>query len=116
MNGPRLLLDENLSESVAALVAADFGEVLHVRTQLGTGATDDSVWDFARRRQLVLVTRDTDFERMSAMYGHPPKVVLVLGHNARSRDIASLLVARKPAVMRLVGDTGASLLRIGPTG
>ena len=44
MNAYRVILDENVSESVAARIETAFGRVLHVRTVLGTGVADDDIW------------------------------------------------------------------------
>ncbi len=112
MNAYRVILDENVSESVAARIETAFGRVLHVRTVLGTGVADDDIWRFARREQLVLVTRDGDFERMSMMYGSPPKVVWIGVHNMSNAGLAELLVTRKPAIDRLVADEQAAFLAL----
>lgn len=112
MTSYRLILDENVSESVAVRIAPVFGAVLHARAVLGTGVSDDAIWGFARREKLVLVTRDGDFERMSMMYGPPPKVVWVGEHNIRNAKLAELLVARKPAIDRLVSDPVAAFLAL----
>jgi predicted nuclease of predicted toxin-antitoxin system len=108
----RLILDENVSESVAVRIASHFGAVLHARAVLGTGVSDDVIWRFARREKLVLVTRDGDFERMSMMYGPPPKVVWVGEHNIGNARLAELLLARKPSIDRLVSDSGAGFLAL----
>ena len=83
-----------------------------MRTVLGTGIADDDIWRFARREQLVLVTRDGDFERIGMMCGAPPKVVWIQAHNLRNSDIAALLIARKPAIDRLVADGEAAFLAL----
>jgi predicted nuclease of predicted toxin-antitoxin system len=44
----RLLLDENLSESIAPRIRSVFPDTEHVRRTLGTGSTDAAVWAFAK--------------------------------------------------------------------
>lgn len=106
----RLLLDENLSESVLPRIAAAFPDSVHVRRILGEGATDEQVWVYARDRGLVLVTRDQDFERLSVARGAPPKVVWIDIHNARSSEVASLLLQRAPLLARFAADPDAAVL------
>jgi predicted nuclease of predicted toxin-antitoxin system len=77
----RLLLDENLSESVLPAIADLYPESLHVRLLGAGGASDDIVWRLAKEHDCVLVTRDEDFLRLSIVRGAPPKVVwLALGN------------------------------------
>ena len=112
MNAYRLILDENMSETVALRITPLFGPVLHARAVLGNGASDDEIWRFARRENLVLVTRDGDFERMSMMYGPPPKVVWLGEHNIGNARLIESLLSRKPAIDRLVSDPAAAFLAL----
>ncbi len=89
-----LLLDQNLSESVAARIAADFPNTEHVRRVLGAGATDQQVWECAKPRNRLLMTLDQDFGRLSVARGAPPKVVLIDAHNARTAAVAAALIER----------------------
>jgi predicted nuclease of predicted toxin-antitoxin system len=43
----RLLLDENLSESLVSRIAGTFPDISHVRKAIGTGATDLMIWEHA---------------------------------------------------------------------
>lgn len=76
----RLLLDENLSETILRTISNTYPGSAHVRLALRAGATDEEVWRFARDQGFVLVTRDEDFERLSAMRGAPPTVVWLALH------------------------------------
>ena len=105
-----LLLDENLSESVAARVAAEFPDAEHVRRVLGAGASDQRVWEYAKARNHLLVTLDQDFERLSVSRGAPPKVVLIDAHNARTSAIAAALVERASLIRRFERDPEAAIL------
>jgi predicted nuclease of predicted toxin-antitoxin system len=113
MTHVRLLLDENLSEAILRRVAGSFGEVIHVRQLLGEGASDDAVWDLARERVAVLVTRDQDFERLVVSRGPPPKVIWIALHNASNSEIAELLRARRSAIEAFVSDPDAGFLALG---
>jgi len=56
-----LLFDEQLSEELIVLLKDVFPDSLHVR-QLGAGGSaDQRVWQLARERDCVLVTKDEDF-------------------------------------------------------
>jgi predicted nuclease of predicted toxin-antitoxin system len=105
-----LLLDENLSESVAASISSEFAGAEHVRRELGTGASDQQVWDFAKARGHVLVTLDQDFERLSVARGAPPKVIVIDTHNARNSEIAALLLGRAALIRSFESDPEAAIL------
>jgi predicted nuclease of predicted toxin-antitoxin system len=73
----RLLFDEQLSEDLVSLLGDVFPDSLHVR-QIGSGGTPDgTVWELARERECLLVTKDEDFHRLSIVRGAPPKVIWV---------------------------------------
>ena len=55
MNG--FLLDENLPKTLRVEPSK---EILHVR-DLGVSLSDSDVWNLAKERQLVIVTKDADF-------------------------------------------------------
>jgi len=52
----RLLLDENLSEALLPKLPAAFGDSAHVRTLLGEGHPDRTVWNRARDGGFILLT------------------------------------------------------------
>lgn len=65
----RLLLDENLSESLLLLVHDLYPGSLHVRGLGAGGASDRRVWELAMEHGCLLVTRDEDFHRLSLLRG-----------------------------------------------
>ena len=75
----RLLIDENLSASLATLLPVD---CCHA-TELGQQPTDSLLWNHARERNWTILTRDTDFFDRIMLQGPPPKVIWVrLGNMA----------------------------------
>jgi len=110
----RLLFDEQLSEELIVLLQDVFPDSLHVR-QLGVGgAADQRVWQLARERDCVLVTKDEDFHRLSVLQGAPPKVVWVRIGNCATQDVARLLRRYEPEIRRFVDQGEIALLEIGP--
>jgi len=56
------------------------------------GASDYAIWEHARENDWVIVTKDEDFQRLSVLYGSPPKVIW-LG-NGSTVDVIQLLRER----------------------
>ena len=109
----RLLLDENLSESVLPAIADFYPESLHVRLLGAGGASDDIVWKLAKEHGCVLVTRDEDFLRLSIVRGAPPKVVWLAVGNCSNLGIVSILRKRHPELLDFTRHEQATFLTLG---
>ncbi|MEO6596270.1 MAG: DUF5615 family PIN-like protein [Planctomycetota bacterium] len=110
MTGIRLLVDENLSEVILGWLGADYPGSMHVRPTIGTGASDQAIWEHARANGLVVLTRDEDFQRLSVLHGAPPKVVYLAGHNLANSEVVDLLRAARSRIARFVADETLALL------
>jgi predicted nuclease of predicted toxin-antitoxin system len=109
----RVLLDEQLSESLLQQLQDLWPDGAHVR-QLGLGgAADDVVWQRAIDLGCVLVTKDEDFHRLSVLKGAPPKVVWVRLGNCSTDDIARLVRRHSSRLDDFVDDPVAALLELG---
>lgn len=108
----RLLLDENLSESVLPAIADLYPESLHVRLLGFGGAPDDVVRRLAMEHDCVLVTRDEDFLRLSIVRGAPPKVVWLAVGNCSNPEVIRLLRTRHN-IQEFYGHDQATFLTLG---
>jgi predicted nuclease of predicted toxin-antitoxin system len=71
----KLLFDANLSPRLTALLDDVFPGSTHV-LDIGTLAADDLlIWNYARDNGLTIVSKDSDFHRMSFVLGAPPQVI-----------------------------------------
>lgn len=85
------LFDENLSETVVNAVNDLFPGSTHLRSLGLGGASDLQVWETAKRLGLVLVTRDYDFQTLSVVHGHPPKVIHLDAFNPSNTEVIAVL-------------------------
>jgi predicted nuclease of predicted toxin-antitoxin system len=67
-----LLLDEHVSERLAARLRSRFPNVVHVRTRSYGGAADRVVAEAARNEDRTLVMRDQILLSLSFRVGVPP--------------------------------------------
>lgn len=88
---PRLLFDENLAARLVELLGAEFPGSLHVCHAIGPAATDEQIWEYARTTELVIVSKDEDFQRFSVWRGFPPKVIWIQLGKRLNGDMAALL-------------------------
>lgn len=92
------LFDENLPKRLEfspSLPLVAFSE-------LGTSPTDTAIWEFARERNLVIVSKDADFSERIIARRPPPWVVHLRFGNLRSRDFHRLLARLWPQVESLL--------------
>ena len=90
----RLLFDHNLSPALKATLADLYPQSRHVWDLGMDTAADAVIWDYARARGLVIVTKDADYRELAAARGHPPKVILVRLGNGPTSEVAWLLRSR----------------------
>ncbi len=89
-----LLFDQNLSRRLPALLATEFpGSEQVLLAGLGT-ADDQTVWAYAAAHGLAIVSKDADFQVLSATLGPPPKVLWLRVGNGPTRAFEMLLRSR----------------------
>ena len=67
--------------------------------------------DFARLQNLVIVTKDADFQERSLIAGAPPKVVWIRRGNCSTSDIEAILRRHSDEALQLMqGDEVALVL------
>jgi predicted nuclease of predicted toxin-antitoxin system len=100
----KLLFDENLSPQLPELLADIYPGSTHVH-QCGLGSSHDTaIWDYAKANGLTIVSKDSDFEERSILWGSPPKVIWLRMSNCASTDVERLLRAALPVIMRFIKD------------
>lgn len=110
---PRLLFDENLAVRLVDLLQDAFPQSRHVRQALGPAASDEQIWEFARTDNLIIVSKDEDFQRFSVWRGFPPKVIWIQLGNCSTADVAALLRAAQPHILSFVAHPDAGFLPLG---
>lgn len=71
----KLLFDQNLSWRLPQTLADLFPDSRHIR-EIGLKESGDiNIWDYARSNDYTIVSKDTDFQQRSLLYGYPPKVI-----------------------------------------
>jgi predicted nuclease of predicted toxin-antitoxin system len=106
----RLLFDENLRPRLVTLLAEPYPDSQHVDLAGLRGQSDETIWLYAGRQDLVIVSKDNDFRQLSFLRSHPPKVVWVSVGNAGTGEIADLLTRRRGRISTFLEDSEGSLL------
>jgi predicted nuclease of predicted toxin-antitoxin system len=106
----KLLFDENLSPRLPQLLADIFPNSIHVRDIGMKAANDSTIWDHAKNRDFIIVSKDADMHDLSLALGLPPKVIWIRLGNCSTRQVEGLLRADLDVVKRFVIDDDVSLL------
>ena len=83
----KYLIDENLPYYFSLW---DNGDFVHVRDLIGI-KTDNEIWEIAKERHLVIVSKDSDFSNKIMFRSPPPKVVHIRYGNVRIQKLHELL-------------------------
>lgn len=106
----KLLFDQNLPSRLSELLQSEFPGTKHVRNVGLTNASDQDVWEYARRNDFVLVSKDADFQQRALLFGHPPKVIWLRIGNCSTSVATELVRSQLSAIREFVEDASASLL------
>ncbi len=87
----KLLFDQNLSPRLPRLLDELYQGSAHVRDVGLRDADDGDVWEYAKLRGFALVSKDSDFQARSLLYGSPPKFIWLRVGNCTVRSIEELL-------------------------
>ena len=88
------LIDNNLPDCLACW---QDGNCVFVKA-LGPTSTDSELWTVARERDMVIVTKDSDFSHRIAVSEPPPRVIHVHIGNMRLRQLDLFMNANWDAV------------------
>ena len=87
----KLLFDENISFKLCKRLEDIYPDSTHVSFVDLENKDDSEVWQFARKENYVIVTKDADFNDMSVLQGFPPYVVWIKTGNSLVPEIESTL-------------------------
>ena len=88
----KLLLDENLSRRLVPMLQNAYPNSSQVALLHLASATDREIWDYAKKNDFIIVTRDSDFHELSTLYGVPPRIIWIkTGNQSRVSTLHSLL-------------------------
>ena len=108
----KFLFDENLSPRLVGGLSDAFPGSVHVRDVGLSGASDAAVWAYAKKHDLTIVSKDSDFHQVSFLRGPPPKVIWVRRGNCTTSAIEALLRSNRPGVLSFGAEEGAAFLAI----
>lgn len=108
----KLLFDHNLSPRLVNYLTDLYPTANHVAFVGLDQASDELVWNFARQYGYTIVTKDSDFNDLSLVWGSPPKVIWLRVGNKATRQIEVILRQQVIAIQVFLQDPSATILTI----
>lgn len=108
----KLLFDENLAPSLVTALTDVFPQSNHVAKVGLEAALDQEVWEYARKHNYTLVSKDSDFHELSLLQGFPPKVVWIRRGNCTNKQIEFILRNKLEDIRSLLDNPESTYLVI----
>ena len=86
---------------------------LHVKDCGLSKASDSEVWEYAKSHGLTIVSKDSDFQERSVLWGTPPKVIWLRIPNCKSSIVAEVLRNSQSDLERFIEHDTAMCLELG---
>ena len=86
-----LLFDQNISFRILRNLRDLFPEAVQVREIKLENASDIEIWNYAKKKDLCIVSFDSDFNDLSNLLGHPPKFIWVRTLDQSTSNVEHLL-------------------------
>lgn len=108
----KLLFDQNISFKLCKQLADLFPGSSQVGL-LGLAQADDrDVWEYAKTGGFTLVSNDSDFAEMAALFGPPPKVIWLRSGNQPTLVVERMLRREFGAASAFQEDPTAACLEL----
>lgn len=111
----KLLFDHHLSRKLVGQLADQFPESSHVVFHGLDRADDSEIWRFAHTHHYTIVTKDSDFNDMSTLYGAPPKIIWIRIGNCTTATIEQIMRTYATEIEQFITHSPEALLEIIPT-
>lgn len=108
----KLLFDQNLSPRLPRLLADIYAGSVHVREVALRDADDSAIWEYAKLQDLTIVSKDSDFQQRSLLYGSPPKFTWLRVGNCPVKTVEELLRKHSVAIHTFGLDNAKSHLML----
>lgn len=78
----KYLIDVNLPSRFSVWAGDEYEHVIHINDEL----KDSEIWQYAKEKNMTIVTKDTDFSDMIMMNTPPPRVIHIKLGNMKMKD------------------------------
>lgn len=107
-----LWIDAQMSPAIAVWISRSFAMNTMAVRDLGLReATDQEIFQAAKRENAIVMTKDRDFVSLLDKFGPPPQVIWVTCGNTSNARLKEILTSTLPKALELLG-SGEPLVEI----
>ncbi len=108
----KLVFDENLSPDLVHLLADLFPGSISASELRPKPVSDRRIWELARDGDYAIISKDSDFEPLVLLHGHPPKFIWTRCGNRSVAETERYIRAHSAEISEFLADEGSSVLVI----
>lgn len=108
----KVLFDHHLSRKLVGRLQDVFPNASHVVVHGLDQADDIDIWLFAQQNGFTIVTKDADFNDVTALRGAPPKVIWIRVGNCTTKDIENIIRKNYSKIIQFINDPESAILEI----
>lgn len=84
---PEFLIDANLPSKISIWQNSRF---IHI-SELNPAWNDETVWEYANKNNLTIISKDKDFQILQLLKGVPPKVIHIKFGNLKLNEFIAVV-------------------------
>jgi len=107
-----LLFDQNISPKILKFLPSGFSNCQQVRFVGLENSSDFEIFEYAKNNNFAVVTFDSDFVDLNAMYGTPPKIVYLNTGNLTTNNVSELLICNVLRINHYLNSESDDILEI----
>jgi len=108
----KLLFDNNLSHKLVRRLADIYPNSSHVMNEELDASEDVVIWEFAKKHDFVIVTKDSDFNDLSMIKGYPPKVIWLQIGNCKFDKIENIIRKNRIQINKFLNDSNLGVFHV----
>jgi predicted nuclease of predicted toxin-antitoxin system len=75
-------------------------------------AGDPEIFDFARKNDFTIVTFDSDFVDLNALYGTPPRIIWLNTGNLTTKSVSELIMKNLDSIGKYLKEENDEILEL----
>lgn len=108
----KFLFDQNISFRILKKLPLVFQSSSHVKTEGLMNSSDYEIWEYAKAKDFIIVTQDSDFNDLYLLKGFPPKILWLKTGNLQTSELALILEKRQNLIIEFYTNEDLGCLEI----
>lgn len=100
----KLLFDQNLPPRLVRALSDVYPDSEHVFSLNLDQSSDQKIREFALEHGFTIVTKDSDFGDLDALFGFPPKIIWIRRGNCSVKEVERILRERSASILSHLDD------------